>query len=119
MGKNKKVILDNLEPEVSDTVETSVGDNDSEESLNEVPAASTETENAETKDAPVEQPAFVPEVKEVTVKCARLNVRALPDKTSRVVTTLDNGTTVKVKTLEDPAWYEYTGFGFIMSEYVK
>lgn len=117
MGKNRKVVFDDLEPEMEKTDEIPQDENVvKEDNSNEEPASDMDNTDAHISE---EKPAFVPEAKEVTVKCARLNVRALPNKTSRVVTTLDNGTTVNVKTMEDPAWYEYTGFGFIMSEYVK
>ena len=54
------------------------------------------------------------------VKCDRLNVRALSDKTSRIVTVLTKGQEIELTEIPDNKdWYQYTGVGFVMAEFIK
>ena len=82
----------------------------------EVEAIPEESVDAEPeKDIPK-----APETFAGVVACGMLNVRALPDKTSRIVTVLSKGTEVAGLTeTDDPAWYAYTGFGYVMAEFIK
>ena len=80
-----------------------------------------ELENAVTVEEPTAEDAMesAPASFEGTVICDRLNVRALPDKTSRVVTVLTKGTKVALEKIDAADWYQYTGVGFVMSQFIK
>lgn len=114
----KKDILKELEGEnqVADVVEETTTDPD-------IPVVAPEEEAVTEDEIDSEPEKDIPKGPESftgTVSCNLLNVRALPDKTSRIVTILSRGTELTGLTeTEDPAWLAYTGFGYVMAEFIK
>lgn len=85
-----------------------------------------ELENApvETAEEAVEEkPVVKSPVKDIftgVVTCDRLNVRALPDVTARINTTVIKGTELELEVIPgNDEWYQYTGVGFVMANFIK